>query len=281
LRYTLVLLLFPMVIGAQTFKKCIRPYSTGSLPAEISETSGLVAFEGMLITHNDSGNAPNLYFIDTTTYKIAKQFKLPVPNRDWEDITQDSSYFYLADVGNNYHKRSLLHIYRIDKKALLRDKIVLDSISFKWPADLISGKVVHYNCEALVASSDSLYLFTKEEGRISAFSLPKLPGLYEARYKDSLKSPILITGAYFNEAANRLVLCGYNKMMRPSLYDFRDFKNHDFFSGKVTKIRIRKRFRQVEGITSFNGKDFYLASEHFRVPMLINKKQQVHRLLLE
>ncbi|NJM26815.1 MAG: hypothetical protein HC859_16440 [Bacteroidia bacterium] len=55
---------------------------------EINEASGLAASirnEGMLWTHNDSGGQPWLFLIDKQAHYRAT-LKLPVSNRDWEDI---------------------------------------------------------------------------------------------------------------------------------------------------------------------------------------------------
>ncbi|MBD3583848.1 hypothetical protein [Flavobacterium selenitireducens] len=281
----ILLLLFLMdclSVRAQSFRKQrMTPVRTQNLPRKVSETSGLATFDRFIATHNDSGNAPKLYLIDTATASVAKAFELPVRNSDWEDITQDSLYLYIADIGNNYHQRPSLKIYRIDKNALSHDSISLDSIGFRWPENPRTGKVVNHNCEAVISYADSLYLFTKEEGRTSVFSIPNRPGEHQARFKSEFKTKIFITGAWISPNKPRLVLCGYTKMLRPYLIDFRNFDDTDFFDADITEIRIRKRFRQVEGITSFNGTDFYISNEHFRLPWLINKRQQLHLLKLK
>ena len=88
----------------------------GVLSNEISETSGLIFHNGKLITHNDSGNTPQLFEIDTVSYQITRTVTLSnVANIDWEDIAQDSEYIYIGDFGNNLGTRtdlslSLIHI---------------------------------------------------------------------------------------------------------------------------------------------------------------------------
>mgnify|MGYP000029410152 FL=1 len=44
----------------------------GNLPDTVSETSGLIFHNGKLITHNDSGNEPQLFEIDTVTLEITR-----------------------------------------------------------------------------------------------------------------------------------------------------------------------------------------------------------------
>ena len=42
------------------------------LPSEVEETSGLIFLNGKIITHNDSGDDPNLYEIDTISGTISR-----------------------------------------------------------------------------------------------------------------------------------------------------------------------------------------------------------------
>lgn len=276
-----LLCLLPILTFAQRpSAQRLSPENTFALPSEVAETSGLETWGNKLVTHNDSGNDPSLYVLDTTDFKIVKRYKLPVKNLDWEDIAKDSLYFYLADVGNNYHLRSNLHIFRIEKSALERNEIKLDTIQFQWP-ERKSGNVKNFNCEAIVSSGDSLFVFTKERNLTRVFSLPKAPGNHIARYKTEFKlRNFFTTGAYFNEFQKRLVLCGYNNRLRTCILDFSGFSGTDFFSTGVKRYKLNRRFRQSEGITSFNGTDFFLSNEHFRLPLLVNKKQELHRLRL-
>ena len=269
----------PSVLAQGITRATLKMHHTRNLPRAVSESSGLSTFGNRLITHNDSGQRPVLYVLDTSDARVVKEFRLPIQNVDWEDITQDSLYFYLADIGNNYHIRPLLQIYRIDKKALADDKIVLDSLSVRWPENPKTGQVFNFNCEAVVSHGDSLFFFTKEKKGTSVYAIPKTPGVHTAQFKDRFETDILITGAYLE--SGHLVLCGYNRMLRPFLLDMRDFKGTDFFSGSITRIKLCRRFRQIEGITSFNGKDFYISNEHFRLPWLLNKPQQLHRVTLK
>jgi hypothetical protein len=40
-----------------------------------------------------------------------------VSNKDWEDISQDRSYFYIGDFGNNALETEKTHILRVEKIA--------------------------------------------------------------------------------------------------------------------------------------------------------------------
>lgn len=66
-------LLFLLLIFSPTVMKSqiISPIS--ELPDEINETSGLIFLENKIITHNDSGNEPILYEIDSINGQIKEK----------------------------------------------------------------------------------------------------------------------------------------------------------------------------------------------------------------
>lgn len=65
--------------------------------------------------HNDSGNPPLLFAVRGNG-QIVRQFRLAIPNIDWEDIAIDNqAHLYLGDIGNNTGKLPLRVIYRIDE----------------------------------------------------------------------------------------------------------------------------------------------------------------------
>ena len=54
---------------------------------------------------------PALYAINPDGTGLTKHKITGAINRDWEDIAQDSTYFYIADMGNNFGYRKDLTIY--------------------------------------------------------------------------------------------------------------------------------------------------------------------------
>jgi hypothetical protein len=84
----------------------------------IPEASGIVKsrrYPGIFWTHNDSGNPPLLFAIRGDG-RIVRQFRVGVPNIDWEDIAiDDQGHLYLGDIGNNTKTLPLRAIYRIDE----------------------------------------------------------------------------------------------------------------------------------------------------------------------
>jgi hypothetical protein len=84
----------------------------------IPEASGIVKsrrYPGIYWVHNDSGNPPLIFAIQGDG-RIVRQFRLDVPNIDWEDIAiDDRGHLYLGDIGDNKGALPLRAIYRIDE----------------------------------------------------------------------------------------------------------------------------------------------------------------------
>ena len=83
----LILVFSPIIMKSQI----ISPVS--ELPDEINETSGLIFLENKIITHNDSGDEPMLYEIDSINAQITRKVVIKnAINTDWEDICYDDEY---------------------------------------------------------------------------------------------------------------------------------------------------------------------------------------------
>jgi hypothetical protein len=94
----------------------------GPLPAELREASGVAVSRtqpGVVWSHNDSGNAPNLYAIDLKGRLLATVSVADVEARDWEDLSEGpcpgdakaQQCLYIADSGNNDRSREILTIF--------------------------------------------------------------------------------------------------------------------------------------------------------------------------
>ncbi len=68
--------------------------------------------------HNDSGGGPFVYATDPSGANLGT-FELDAPAFDWEDMAigpgpdPDTDYLYLGDIGDNFHFRPLVTVYRI------------------------------------------------------------------------------------------------------------------------------------------------------------------------
>jgi len=263
-------------------KSKIKPVTTIQLSDSLAETSGLIALDHLLWTHNDDHDT-TIYGLDSNG-KIQKKIRLEnIKNNDWEEISQDSSYLYIGDFGNNYQgNRKDLHLLRIEKSSFLANQPVIDTISFSYSNQIDfkpkKEKTTDFDCEAFVVTQDSIYLFTKQwsQTKTSVYVMPKIPGNYIAQLKETLDVDGLITGATPISKGKGIVLCGYSKTLQPFLFLLYDYKNYDFSPGNQRKIKLSLPFHQIEGMATFDGKFFYLTNESFVRKPISNNPQQLH-----
>ncbi|MFD2940518.1 T9SS C-terminal target domain-containing protein [Flavobacterium notoginsengisoli] len=260
----------------------LKPEYSIHLSDSLHETSGLVAFENLLWTHNDDHDK-TIYGLDSLG-KIKRKIILnEVINHDWEEIAQDDLHLYIGDFGNNYSgNRTNLQILKIEKKSFLEEKPKIETISFTYSdqTDFSPSKPnkTNFDCEAFIITKDSIYLFTKQwnTSKTSIYSVPNQTGTQVAKYKSTLDTKGLVTGATYLENKNLIVLCGYTKLGKPFLYLLYDFKNQEFLSGNKRRIDLKLPFHQIEGITTKDGIHYYLTNEALIRKPILNVKQQIH-----
>lgn len=204
---------------------------------------------------NDSGGEPAIYTFSDDVSMIHKTMISNAHNADWEDITRDDRYFYVADVGNNYGTRDTLTIYRIPEEALRTgdDEVEHDGlITFRY-ADPVSrdpaGRYSH-DCEAVFSYGDSLFLFTKNwvDLSTSVYRLPKQPGHYEISPIVTYPVGALITGGDVDPGKKEVVLIGYRNLMPVLiLYSFDVSPSHIECGGKARRYPFRYG-RQTEAV---------------------------------
>jgi hypothetical protein len=103
-----------LAIALESPLEPLGKFDTRVLP----EASGIVKsrrHRGIYWVHNDSGNPPSLFAIRQDG-SIVREFRLEVPNIDWEDIADDGEgHLYLGDIGNNGGLLALRAVYRFDE----------------------------------------------------------------------------------------------------------------------------------------------------------------------
>lgn len=258
----------------------VSPITTWSLPNIMVETSGLIFWNQKFWTHNDNSDT-NIYSFDTTNISNYQSFPLnSTSNIDWEEISQDSSYVYVGDFGNNANgNRTNLKILRIEKNSLLTNVPIIDTINFNYSLQTdysaTGSNNTNFDCESFIVTQDSIYLFTKEwvSKATTIYSLPKLPGSYVAQARQSYYVDGLITGATFLEDKKLIVLCGYSQVLQPFLFMLYDFESQNFFNGNKRKILLNMSMHQVEGIATDDGITYYVTNEKVgqSVPQQIHK----------
>jgi len=239
-----------------------------NLSSIINETSGLINFNGKLITHNDSGAEPILYEINVNSGEINREVKISnVTAIDIEDIAQDENFIYVCDIGNNSNDRTDQAIYKIRKNDYLnKSEVVAEviSIAYKEQTDFSkSDKATNFDAEAVVVIGDELYLFTKNWGdyQTSVYRIPTQKGTYEITEVDSYNIDGLITGADYDEKNNSIILTGYNGFV-PFVVELSDFTEKNPLNGTIKKNSvILTGSRQIEAIAVNPDGSYYISAE--------------------
>jgi len=242
------------------------------LPKEVEETSGLVFFDGLLWTHNDSGGEASLYGIDTLSGQISRKLGFPeISNIDWEAVALSKDYLFIGDFGNNNGSRRNLMIHRVERSAIpdsgnasLKTEVI--RFNFEDQDDFtIDWKSNNFDCEALIAGDQNLYLFSKNRGdqHSKIYRLPFEPGEHIAQLIGRFDSQGLITGADYDHVHNQLVLVGYTyKTWKPFMWLFYGFENENFPEGYQRKIELPNLLTtQIEGITFISPWQVMISAE--------------------
>ena len=244
-----------------------------NLSSELTETSGLEYYQNQIITHNDSGDSPTLYFLDTLgNIKQARTYS-NMKAVDWEDITRDDTNLFIADTGNNYGDRKDLIIYKIKLEDLNNENAPVEQLKISYPnqTSFIRGEQNHpYDAESLVAIEDNLYIFSKDwkDQTTIIYKLNKQDPIQKAQYITSYDIKGLVTGATF-DSLNTVTICGYNSNLTPFIYEV-NYSNGTFDFKTKEEILIEGG-AQVEGIISTNTnsskESYYLSSEAVNIKL--------------
>jgi hypothetical protein len=263
-----------------------------NLSATINETSGLIFWRNYFWTHNDSGGANAIYSLDSTTGNVIQTVTITnATNIDWEDIAQDNNFIYIGDFGNNVNgNRTNLRIYKIAKADITNAaavNVTAEIINFNYSDQTnfapTGSNNTDFDCEALFAKGDSLYMFSKNwlNFQTRLYRLPKIAGTYSAQYLQTFNTDGLITGADYNAVCNRVVLSGYRRVANGAtfIWNLFDFAGTDFFGGNKRRIetQIINSTGQVEGICFLDGNTIYTTREN---NVTFGGTQRLARLLI-
>jgi len=244
-----------------------------ALSPRLTESSGLEYMDNNLVTHNDSGDTPTIYFIDKNG-KEQKSFTYKnMTAIDWEDITKDEEFLYIADIGNNYGNRKDLTIYKIALQDLEDENAPVQPLHINYPdqKSFERGDQDHpYDAESIVAIGDYLYVFSKDwkDQTTIVYQIDKNKMNQSAQKVSSFNIKGLVTGATFN-GTDAVMLCGYNSNLSPFVakvhyedgsFMFQDKEDLDLTGGA-----------QVEAITyteTKNGEEiYYFSCEAFNIKL--------------
>ena len=194
---------------------------------EINESSGLAVSKcqtDVFWTHNDSGDGPILYAINSRGEPLATYRVAHVRNIDWEDMSSvktpaDECLLYIGEIGDNEKRREEHSVYRLrepqvtaERDGGLQQLQSFDELRFKYPDE-------RHDAEALLVNSRSgaIYIVTKEfAGPSHVYQLePNFdPGNVQIATKIAeISLPAspsgFVTGGDISNDGKRVVLCDY------------------------------------------------------------------------
>jgi hypothetical protein len=238
------------------------------LPKIINETSGLEFYNNNFITHNDSGGEPSLYLFNEEgeiieTIGLDKNPDFKIENNDWEDITSDNKYFFVADTGNNFGNRDNLNIIRLSKGAdLMVDGII--EISYSDQESFFPRPKHKYDAEAIIVIEDKIALFSKDRENLNTdlYLVDKNQnGSQILTSEVSYDVNTLITGGDFDEDRNLLALVSYNSNGNQYLLLFENFELNNLEKNTFKKFKIPLEQAQIEAVKIIDEKTFWVTSE--------------------
>lgn len=238
------------------------------LPKIINETSGLEFYNNNFITHNDSGGEPSLYVFNEMgevieTIGLDKNPDFEIENNDWEDITNDNEYLFVADTGNNFGNRDNLNIIRVSKGTdLMVDGII--EISYSDQESFFPRPKHKYDAEAIIVIEDKIALFSKDRENLNTdlYLVDKNQnGSQILTSEVSYDVNTLITGGDYDEDRNLLALVSYNSNGNQYLLLFKNFKLNDLENNTFKKFKIPLEQAQIEAVKIIDEKTFWVTSE--------------------
>ena len=245
----------------------VKIIDTVVLPKIINETSGLEILNDVFVTHNDSGGEPSLYFFNISgeiinSIKIEKENFLEIYNNDWEDITADEDYLYIADTGNNFGTRDNLNIIKVKKSDFsIDDKI---DIFYSDQESFFPSSKHKYDAEALLIIEDKIALFSKDRDSLNT-------DLYliddTVKEKQELSSVAnfnvnsLITGGDYDSGTGVLALVSYSSKGEQYLILFEDFNIDNPRNNSYKKYSIPVERAQIEAVKIISEKQYWITSE--------------------
>lgn len=141
--------------------------------ASVNESSGFAVspqFKGVFYTHNDSGDSARIFRVRLD----GSATPIPITGAsafDWEDTgvrkAGNTSFLYIADVGDNLQIRSSVRVYRFIEPALNATSVTtFETYTLTYP----DGR---HNCEALIIdpASGDIYLVTKAVAQAGVYRL--------------------------------------------------------------------------------------------------------------
>ena len=202
---------------------CQAPATSVAVVAGIRESSGLAASRlrpGVYFTVEDSGNKAELVSFDLTGTLLDRHAVVGAVNVDWEDLAAGpcpapraaDACLYIADIGDNKHKRGEVVVYAVSEPAAGASA----AVEMTWVVRYPSGP---QNAETLLVDpAGRVSIVTKDDdGRSAVWALgapgdvPRLAATVAVRALGA-RSPKLTGGAWRSDGG-QLALRTYREVM--------------------------------------------------------------------
>ena len=148
-----------------------RVVNEPALLADLPEASGLAVGRGrpeVLWTHNDSGNATELFAIRADG-AVQGRLRLPFRTRDWEDISaapcprgesqpEPGNCLYVGDIGDNEMTRKSVQVYVVPEPA----EGTAQTGAGRQPMFTVTYPDGAHNAEAMFVAGGYLFIVTKD-----------------------------------------------------------------------------------------------------------------------
>ena len=237
------------------------------LPKIINETSGLEILNEVFITHNDSGGEPSLYFFNLNgeiinSKKLEEESVWEIYNNDWEDITADEDFIYIADTGNNFGTRDNLSIIKVNINDFSVDSKI--DIFYSDQESFFPSSKHKYDAEALLIIEDKIALFSKDRDSLNTDLYlidNKVKGKQELSSVAKFNVNTLITGGDYDSDTGILALVSYSYRGEQYLILFEDFDIDNPRNNYFKKYRIPIERAQIEAVKIISEKLFWVTSE--------------------
>lgn len=261
--------LFPVVTAAVVLMSgCAAQYpmSTKSLSLapmnvlsqQLEETSGLYCTDEGLFTINDSGNEATVFELDYDA-GVKQAHTLALKNVDWEAITGDDNFLYIADIGNNKGKRESLAIHKVSRHHY--DEISSVSVQYQDNTPSDNFPYAHdFDAEAMVMANGKLLVFSKS-WRTGIANVYEVGSETQQTLKPIAQVtglPGVITGVDFDKARNLYVVVGYKSDPFGNFSTFLAQLDTSFTPIDVWPL---DEYKQVEGVCVDKQGDYWFSEE--------------------
>ena len=247
---------------SDAIRQAIHPMSH-----QLNENSGIIYWNDLIWSFNDSGGENKLYASSLTDTLIKQIITIAnATNYDWEDIAQDELFIYIADTGNNLGNRKNLRIYKVPKSQIqdTTTQVLAEIIRFSYADQKdfqIKNRANKFDCESLLTYKNDLLIFSKDwvNAYTRVFKLPKQPGTYFVNAIDSFNVQGLATGADLSKKG-KLALTAYN-WNDVYIWTF-DMEENKIFSNPQRFDLTSIDGAQTEGVCFKNKNTLFISCEN-------------------